>query len=221
VTYVSVTPCYLDQQMYTTVSTGTSPGLYRSTNNGSSWTLVLPNARIQAITKGWSCGTAENATVFAGGVIAPGGPPCTLSISTDSGSTWSCSSFQHIVADLQIDCFSGDNFKDVYVTSGDGEAVWRSADMGVTFAHDHSGISDCCASNISPVGEEVGTLSSGLYTRNYGPVGAPWALFDTNGLTDLHITRWLRLFGTVSSYIAATPSGAFYYGDTCPVTPCP
>jgi len=64
-----------------------------------------------------------------------------------------------------------------------------------------------------------GALTSGLYTRNYGPIGTPWVPFDATGLTDLRINRWLRYDYTVSDYVVATPSGAFYYGEGEP--PCP
>jgi len=40
--------------------------------------------------------------VFAGGFINTGGPACTLSVSTDGGSTWSCTTFPNVVNDVQI-----------------------------------------------------------------------------------------------------------------------
>ena len=84
---------------------------------------------------------------------------------------------------------------------------------------DSTAINDCCASNISMTGTEIGALTSGLYTRNYGPIGTPGVPFDATGLTDLRINRWLRYDYTVSDYVVATPSGAFYYGEGEP--PCP
>lgn len=222
VTYVGVAP--MTNILYATVAGGTGRGLYRSSDGGLNWTLVLPNAGTQAITKGWGCGVAENATVFAGGKLSPGAPPCTLLISTDNGDTWSCSTFPYIVNDLQIDCYGGDNFKHVYVTSADLNAVYRSTDMGASFVLDNVGISDCCASNISLVGDEVGTLNFGLYKRGFGPPGTPWTQFDTTGLSDQRINHFVRFDGTVSDYVVATPTGTFYYGNEgppCPNPPCP
>ena len=210
--------------MYATVVTGTAPGLYRSTNSGANWTLVLPSAGTQAVAQGVGCGVAEGNTVFAGGFINTGGPACTLSVSTDGGSTWSCTTFPNVVNDVQINCYSGTNFKDVYVTASGPSAIYRSTDFGSTFQLDQTGISGCCAANISLGGTEVGMKGSAIWTRGLGPVGTTWTQFDTFGLTSQYINHWVRRVGTTTSYVAATPQGVFYYGISpppCDPSPCP
>jgi len=119
-------------QMYATVASGTLRGLYRSLNTGTTWTRVIANTGYRAVAQGHQCGTAENAVVFAGGLLSPGGPSCTMSISTDNGDTWSCSSFSYSVNDLQVNCYNGPDFKSVYLTSGELNVAYRGENLGAS-----------------------------------------------------------------------------------------
>jgi hypothetical protein len=210
-------------------------GLYRSVNGGSSWQLVMPGQAVGAVSGTTNCTSIPNTTVFAGGLAGPG-LSGSLWISSDSGLTWSSSSFPTgRVNDLWVKCGPAPLANRLFVTNGDPSfttPVWRSDDAGATFVPDSNGIAalDYVASNIHDPGDSgnfyldagsaVGTLGGGdngdgMFVRDLSQTFT-WNQWTLAGLSNLQINRWVRVVNPATGnqrFVVATPSALQYWQD--------
>jgi photosystem II stability/assembly factor-like uncharacterized protein len=147
-------------------------GIYRSTNNGNSWTQVATSIDVRSFAKRFG------SPLFAGtsneGVLA----------STDGGTTWNVASaaFRYTVVSSLIIHEGGALFAGLV-----GGGVHRSTDDGVSWAEANSGISATLVTSVAvktPSLMFAGTSGDGLFRSTDGGIG--WAHANA-GLTNLYI----------------------------------
>ena len=196
-----VKACYVAANSYIYVSAwgttmnATSAGLWRSINDGSSWTRVL------AMTDWKNCIWAidENSTgaLFAGGYTRDTTANASVYRSTDSGATWTNvfynSSARH-VHDVAVDPYT--NY--IYATLGDDiepwnyKAIYRSTNGGTTWTEILSSVPQCISIGFTSGYRFFGTdasASQGIYRTSND--SSATCVLDTSPLNSGYF-YWIR-----------------------------
>lgn len=200
----------IGNQVYATVDPSRfipNSGVYRSLDDGATWTKVVSFAFMTGIDDSIGCQYLPT-RLFASIRRSDGGPVGEFIYSDDYGATWTAGSAPGVIdaTDISVDCDVSGAARNVYLAA-EYPPVSKSSDFGATWATDSNGITASGASGWAQPDDfgRVATLGAGIWTRGYGQL--TWTQVDTTGLTDLNITC-SALF---NNYVAGTPSGIFYY----------
>jgi hypothetical protein len=174
----------------TNLFAGTGSGVFRSTDNGTSWTAVntgLTNLQIQSLAVS---GTNLFAGTFGGGVFR----------STNNGTTWNAINTGLTNQQVQSLVVNGTN-----LFAGTSGGVFFSANNGASWTDVNAGLTNLQIESLAISGTNLfaGTYSDGLFLSTDN--GTSWTAVNT-GLTDLQIQS-LAVSGT--NLFAGTLGGLF------------
>jgi len=231
-----VEPIFGSFEVYATVDpVAPAGGLYRSLDGGNTWSLLKAGLDAVAVDRGFGCGLPAGNYIVAAARSDRGGLPGAVWISTDNGVNWSSAAGfpTNRAMDIAFSCQGGGNPSvALYVSNGDpsiNAAVYRSANLGLSFSPDNNGIPTCCASTLAPTSDSQGYLgnvaatwspvfngAAGLFTRNGIPgLGAPWHQFNITGFPPgAPIVDWTYATDPATGaqrYVAIVAGGIMYF----------
>jgi hypothetical protein len=159
---------------------GTSGGVYRSTDNGSTWTFTSNGLTTLNITSLFQTGGKIYAGTSSGGFV-----------SSDNGGTWN----SLLAAGLtfwQVNCFAA-NGSTIYAGTSNGPYI--STNSGTQWAPDTAGISNIIVKSLTVYGNYVfaGTMST-IYRAPLS--GGKWVIPYTPSKTN-QISSFVSLRGTL------------------------
>lgn len=187
-------PLDIDDDLYAM----TNEGVFRSTNEGASWTalntgLGTLSARALAIDP------AASAKMFLG---TSGG----IYKSVDSGATWATSSSGlSYLTDIKATAVEAAHPTNIY-GGGSGSGAFKSDNSGVSWSIANSGLGNATLNALLPLASHLyaGT-NNGVFRTSYDPIS--WSAINTN-LPLLNVQA-LAFDSTASTIYAATSNGIY------------
>jgi photosystem II stability/assembly factor-like uncharacterized protein len=188
-------------------------GVFRSTDNGDSWTPV---------NNGLDCGNIWSLAINPVGTIFAGTAGCGTGVyrSTDNGDSWTLASIGLTSTDVAALAVNGSNyhvFAGTHSIMGEGGGMFRSTDSGDSWTEQNNGFTafDANAVTFNSVGHVFGAAADGVFRSTND--GVSWTDISS-GLIPVGGNVWALAIDSGNYVFAGTAGGGVFRSVQSTVT---